>query len=196
MPKIYTKKGDKGRTELLGCSCTKDCVSLRVIGELDELNCVLGIAGAYLKEKKLSRLLDMLVSIQRDLFLAGAEVAALQSTVIPPTCVGGISLSSRPTPTKSGEWRDPLKFINSSKVVELEKQIDAWWGKLPELKRFVLPGGHLVAAHLHLARAVCRRVERELVALGRKKKVRPELYQYFNRLSDWLFTAARWVNEK
>src|SRR3989339_1487102 len=121
MPKIYTKKGDKGKTELLGCSCTKDCVSLRVIGELDELNCVLGIAGAYLKEKKLSRLLDMLVSIQRDLFLAGAEVAALQVGRNPTVIL-----------TRHRAGKDPLKFIDGSKVVALEKQIDTWWGELPE----------------------------------------------------------------
>ena len=65
---------------------------------------------------------------------------------------------------------------------------------MPELKNFILPGGNLSAAHLHHARTICRRVERELVSLGKEKKVRTELYQYLNRLSDYLFTAARFVN--
>jgi cob(I)alamin adenosyltransferase len=76
----------------------------------------------------------------------------------------------------------------------MEKMIDVWSRKLPELKNFILPGGSLANAHLHLARAVCRRAERALIILGKQKKVRPELYVYLNRLSDFLFVGARWVN--
>jgi cob(I)alamin adenosyltransferase len=182
MSKIYTKNGDAGNTVLAnGEKVTKDCVNLRVVGEIDELNCILGITISTVKEaKNLSRLLEMLVSIQRDLFLVGAEISSLQNQ--------SIHLSSR------AQSRDPLKLIDNTKVIELETQIDTWTAELPELKNFILPGGHPVATHLHLARAICRRTERELVSLGKTKSIRPELYKYFNRLSDWLFVGARWVN--
>jgi cob(I)alamin adenosyltransferase len=174
MPKIYTKKGDRGTTSLLtGEVVTKDCVSLQVAGELDELNCVIGIVIAQIKKNKIkdSRLLNMLVSIQRVLFKVGAEVSALQKK--------NVSADGRVSPKE---------------ITELESQIDEWWNILPPLKNFILPGGNLPAAHLQLARAVCRRAERELIALGKVAKVRLELYKYLNRLSDFLFVAARWVN--
>lgn len=192
MSKIYTKNGDTGNTILTsGEAATKDCVNLCVVGEIDELNCVLGITISTINEPgNLSRLLEMLVSIQRDLFLAGSEISVLQ-IVIPNGCEESLSshtLSSR------AQSRDPLKLINNTKIESLETQIDAWSSDLPELKNFILPGGHPTSAHLHLARAICRRLERELVSLGKTTTIRPELYKYFNRLSDWLFTATRYVN--
>ncbi len=182
MSKIYTKNGDTGNTILAsGEKVMKDCVNLRVVGEIDELNCVLGITISTIKEaKNLSRLLEMLVSIQRDLFLAGSEISVLQSVVSPPLRGGGRRRCS--------------VVIENKQIEALETQIDTWTAELPELKNFILPGGHPTSAHLHLARAICRRLERELVSLGKSKPIRPELYKYFNRLSDWLFVGARWVN--
>jgi cob(I)alamin adenosyltransferase len=189
MSKIYTKNGDTGNTILAsGEEVTKDCVSLRVVGEMDELNCILGITISTINEPgNLSRLLEMLVSIQRDLFLAGSEISALQ-TVIPTTKEESLSVVIQSVA------KDPSNYIESIKITALENYIDAMHAELPKLTNFIIPAGHPIAAHLHLARAVCRRLERELVSLGKIKSVRKELYQYFNRLSDWLFVVARWVN--
>lgn len=118
-------------------------------------------------------LIDFIKNIQRDLFKFGAELASLQA----------------PLPVQ-----EKIEKINNDRVGEMEKKIDEFWLELPELKNFILPGGSAAGAHLHLARAVCRRAERELVAFGKSAQIRPELYAYFNRLSDWLFASARWVN--
>ena len=224
--KIYTKTGDKGETSLLGGKRTsKSCLEIQVIGELDELNAALGVVVAQLSSPpfqgevglpatlSLARragvvaedgsrqanrrqtpstlplgkgemtLIEFLQNIQRDLFKIGAELASLQT-----------SLAVK------------ITKINSDSVDELEKTIDEFWSQLPDLQNFILPGGNLAAAHLHLARAVCRRAERALVAFGdqlQKSEVRslesdlrPELKMYLNRLSDFLFAAARWVNFK
>jgi cob(I)alamin adenosyltransferase len=169
MVKIYTKTGDAGETSLLGgARVSKDCVTLRVVGEVDELNSVLGQAVAHLYEEEPA---DFLQKIQCDLFKVGAELASLQMQVNSQT-------------VKVGE----------EEIQELEKTIDEYWEQLPELKNFILPGGNNAGATLHYARSLCRRTERELVALGKEQKIRPELYQYFNRLSDFLFAAARLVN--
>ena len=182
MSKIYTKKGDDGTTDLFGGGrVTKDCVNLRVVGEIDELNSVIGVAAEVLKKSgaKAMSVVDFLNIVQRDLFKAGAELATLQDDVL---------LSSRAKP------RDPLQYIEDANVVGLENNINKWNATLPELNNFIIPGGGNGAANLHHARAVCRRVERELVALGKDQKIRAEIYQYFNRLSDLLFVMARFVD--
>lgn len=177
MTKVYTKTGDKGETSLLGGrKVGKNSLEIQLIGEVDELNAALGVAIVFVREKELKLFLQ---NIQRDLFKIGAELASLQT----------------PLPNK----------INSDRVDKMEKMIDEFWSELPELKNFILPSGCAAGAHLHLARVICRRVERELVKFGRSQKskvkslkssVRPELYIYFNRLSDFLFASARWVNFK
>lgn len=169
MTKIYTKTGDTGETDLLGGErVTKDCITLQVVGEIDELNSKIGEAAAHLFGALPT---EMLNKIQHDLFKVGAEVASLQ--------------------TKVG---DNVIKIGEEEIKELEENIDNYWKDLPELKNFILPGGCLSGAHLHHARTICRRTERALVTLGKEKNIRPELYKYLNRLSDYLFTAARWVN--
>lgn len=169
MTKIYTKTGDTGETSLLGGErVTKDCITLQVVGEIDELNSKIGEAVAHLFGSSPT---ELLVKIQHDLFKVGAEVASLQ--------------------TKVGE---NLVRIGEEEIKELEGNIDSCSEDLPELKNFILPGGCLAGAHLHHARTICRRTERVLVTLGKEKNVRPELYKYLNRLSDYLFVAARWVN--
>lgn len=169
MIKIYTKTGDSGETSLLGGErVTKDCVTLQVVGEIDELNSKLGEVVAHLWEEEPAQFLK---KVQQDLFKAGAEIASLQT-----------------------EFNSKIVKIEQNEIEELENNIDAFAEQLPELVNFILPGGNLSAAHLHHARTICRRVERELVSLGKEKKLRAELYKYFNRLSDYFFTAARWIN--
>ena len=173
--KIYTKTGDSGETSLLGGERVfKDCITMKVVGELDELNAALGIVRSQGKINNLDREIESQIDkIQKNLFLFGAEVAAVQ-----------MSASSKYAGDK----------ISESDILELEKSIDEMTAKIPELKNFILPGGATVAAHLHLARTICRRAERELVAMGKIASVRGQLYQYLNRLSDWIFVSARWVN--
>jgi cob(I)alamin adenosyltransferase len=179
MQKIYTKTGDEGETSLLGGKrVSKSCVEMEVIGELDELNAALGIVlslrgPASGGDETIPQLVNFLQSIQRDLFKIGSEIASLQTPL-----------------------NENIEKIGENKIVELENKIDEFWSELPELKSFILPGGSAVGAHLHLARTVCRRAERRLVAFGKSTPVRPELYKYLNRLSDYLFVAARWVNYK
>lgn len=169
MTKIYTKTGDTGETDLLGGGrVTKDCITLQVVGEIDELNSKIGEAVAQLFDNPP---VEFLLKIQRDLFKVGAEVASLQTAL-----------------------NSTVEKIGEEEVGELEDNIDGLWKDLPELKSFILPGGSLSGAHLHYARAICRRAERALVSLGKEINVRPELYKYLNRLSDYFFAAARWVN--
>lgn len=195
MTKIYTKTGDKGETGLLGGRRVgKNCLEMQVIGEIDELNASLGLAIVSLRPSPIrggieggvsfttTELINFLQNIQRDLFKIGAELASLQTPLT-----------------------DKIEKINNDRVGEMEKMIDEFWGELPELKNFILPGGSAAGAQLHLARAVCRRAERCLVAFGQslksevrspKSSLRPELNMYLNRLSDFLFAVACWVNFK
>lgn len=169
--KIYTKTGDKGETGLLGGKrVSKGGLEMQIIGEVDELNAVLGVAILFITEEKLRLFIQ---NIQRDLFKVGAELAALQTTMM-----------------------ERLEKVDNIQVEEMEKLIDEFWAELPELKNFILPSGSAAGAHLHLARVICRRVERGLVAYGQTTALRPELYIYLNRLSDFLFASARWVNFK
>jgi cob(I)alamin adenosyltransferase len=133
---------------------------------------------------------QVLIKIQRDLFKVGAEIASLQIVIPAKAGIQG-EQAKRLDPRLHGDDR-----IGEKEIIELENNIDKMWGELPELKNFIIPGGSEASAHLHLARAICRRAERALVAFGKTVPLRPELYQYLNRLSDWLFTAARWVNFK
>jgi cob(I)alamin adenosyltransferase len=169
--KIYTKTGDTGETGLLGGKrVSKSGPEMQIIGEVDELNAALGVAILYITQEKLKLFIQ---NIQRDLFKVGAELAALQTTML-----------------------ERLEKVGNSRVEEMEKMIDEFWSELPELKNFILPSGCAAGAHLHLARVICRRAERELVLFGKTSVLRPELYIYFNRLSDFLFASARWVNFK
>ncbi len=171
MVKIYTKTGDTGETGLLGGNrVSKSSLEMQLIGEVDELNAALGVAVLFVEQEKLKVFIQ---NIQRDLFKVGAELAALQTTMM-----------------------ERLEKVGGSQVEAMEKMIDEFWGELPELKNFILPSGSAAGAHLHLARVICRRVERELVAFGQTIPLRPELYIYLNRLSDFLFASARWVNFK
>lgn len=167
--KIYTKKGDTGHTHLAdGTRVSKEHLRMQCIGDLDELNSLIGIIRSH---NSLSSMDEQLSSLQDALFCLGADLAA--------------------------EAASPVKkapLLQEGKVEELEKEIDVFAQHLQPLKRFILPGGHVVASYLHLARSITRRAERDLVALHHQHTLRPAILQFMNRLSDWFFMAARYMN--
>ena len=171
--KIYTKTGDGGETGLFGGGrIPKDSLRVAAYGEVDEVNAVLGLARALDPQEFADPLLQ---SIQRDLFTIGAELAA-------------------PDPDKVQKALSRRVAIAESDITALEDAIDSHESRLEPLKNFILPGGAPKAATLHLARTVCRRAERAVVALSRHEQVSPAVLRYLNRLSDLLFVLARAAN--
>ena len=170
--KIYTKKGDKGRTSLgSGVRVWKDSNRVESYGTIDELNALLGVIEAELnlsKKKYANYLREIIITIQNDLF-----------------CIG--SYLSNPA---NSEFISHL----SDNTSEFEKKIDEMTVKLPELSNFILPGGTIIGANLQLARAVSRRAERKIVTLIKKEKVNSDVVVYVNRLSDLFFTMSRFAN--
>jgi len=163
--KLYTKTGDDGTTGLLGGDRTpKVSARIQAIGEVDELNALIGVVRLYSNGDSLD---PLLARIQDWLFDIGAELAC------PP----------------GGKFQ--LSRIGSKHSGVLEQSIDGQTAQLPELKAFILPGGSALAAHLHLARSVCRRVERTVLALHEFEAVNETVRVFLNRLSDWLFVSAR-----
>lgn len=178
--KIYTRTGDAGDTGLTTGERRPKC-DLRVdaYGAVDEANSAVGVARIETaKTPDLVALDRMLEAIQNDLFDLGADLS---------TPEGG---------AKPLKW-EPLRIV-AAQVARLERDIDALNADLAPLRSFVLPAGAPAAAHLHLARAIARRAERQMVALARKEGeiVSPEAMKFVNRLSDFLFVAARWVNAR
>lgn len=163
--KVYTRTGDDGTTGLArGERVPKDSPRIAVFGALDEVNAALGVALAEGLEKEVTAVLE---SVQHVLFNIGGELA------VPDEAMG---------------------LVKPQEVETLEIAIDSLNDSLPPLKEFVLPRGSKGAALLHQARAVCRRAERELVTLSREEAVSPIHLKYLNRLSDYLFVAARVQN--
>lgn len=169
--RIYTRTGDAGETGLGdGSRVAKSSRRIEAIGDVDEANAVIGLA-------RLSAAPEMdgqLAAIQNDLFDLGADL-----------CM----------PQAAGETTPPLRIL-PVQVARLETQIDAMNAELEPLTSFILPGGSEVAARLHFARTVVRRAERHLTALAAESSVNPAAAQYLNRLSDYLFVAARFANNK
>jgi cob(I)alamin adenosyltransferase len=167
--KIYTKKGDKGQTGLFGGgTLPKDDLRIAAYGTVDELNAVVGLA---VSQGPQAEICARLIEVQKQLFTLGAELATLEPSA------------------------QMLKgYLQEGHVISLEEQIDWWEKELTPLKKFILPGGSMTAAYLHLARTVCRRAERSLVTLHQKQRLRPEVLKYTNRLSDWFFVLARYAN--
>ena len=169
--KIYTRTGDDGSTGLLGPGrVSKSSTRVEAYGSVDELNAVLGAVSNLDGERWLQ---PHLGAIQSQLFNVGAELA----TVAP-------------------ELRDRLERVGEGEIAELERWIDRLDQELPRLTNFILPGGTALASALHLARTVCRRAERRLVALGEGEAVASDLIRYLNRLGDLLFVLARWCNQR
>ena len=172
LSRIYTKSGDSGETGLGdGTRVPKDSPRVAAYGEVDELNAVLGLVGAYCPDCPESALLR---GIQNDLFDVGADLC------VPPTESEAPGKALRVTPAQAER---------------LEQAIDRLNEKLEPLKSFVLPGGIQASAWLHLARTVCRRAERAVVTLMRGETVNPQVLIYLNRLSDFLFVLARVAND-
>lgn len=166
--KIYTRTGDHGQTSLFGgARVAKNDARIEAYGTVDELSSHLGVARASGIPEEIDRVLDQ---VQRDLFDVGAHLA------------------SPGTSRFSG--------VEAPRIVELEAAIDAMERGLAPLKNFILPGGTLPAAHLHVARTVCRRAERLVVALNDETPATLSTIAYLNRLSDYLFVAARFANAR
>lgn len=174
--KIYTKTGDNGTTGLAaGPRRLKSDLRVEAYGTIDEANAVIGLARQHMGS--MDTLDSMLMRIQNDLFDLGADLST------PDT---GETLAY-----------EPLRII-AAQVTRLETEIDMLNADLEPLRSFVLPGGSGAAAALHMARTVTRRAERRMVELARMdgETVSPPALAYVNRLSDFLFVAARWTNDK
>lgn len=172
--KIYTKTGDRGETGLFGGPRVKKSdARVDAYGEVDELNATLGLVRAGVEDPELEA---HLARVQDELFCVGAELA---------------------TP-RTAKARSAIPTVEPRWTARLEAAIDAWEAELPPLRQFVLPGGTRTAATLHLARCTCRRAERRVVALAAADpdEVAAELLAYVNRLSDFLFVAARIANHR
>jgi len=168
--KIYTKTGDQGNTSLYdGSKVRKDHLLLECIGELDELNSELGCVLAHLDES-FGPIVSFVQRTQSSLFDLGALIA-------------------HPTPEKKTLTFDKTGTL----AVELETVIDEMTSQLPKLVNFILPGGNQTMAFIHKARTVCRRAERRMVSLKPDFDLDPACYIYMNRLSDFLFTLARYA---
>jgi cob(I)alamin adenosyltransferase len=172
--KIYTKTGDSGNTGLFGGGrVPKDDPRVEAYGDVDELNAVLGLARSA---ELMPRIDEVLVPIQRDLFSIGALLA---------------------TPDRDKMEQHLTKArISDERIAELEREIDACDKELEPLKAFILPGGTQKAAALHVARTVCRRAERRVIHLQREVEIPQIVVVYLNRLSDLLFTLARFANAR
>ena len=164
--RIYTKIGDTGQPSLYGGQrVAKDATQIQVVGEIDELNAYLGLAKSTSDNLQIN---EVLQRVQHELFNLGAELG---------------------TPN---DLHHKLNFqIAQQQVSQLEIDIDTLENELPPIRQFILPGGTFSSSVLHLARTVCRRCERRVVALSKDQPVSRETFQYLNRLSDLLFVLAR-----
>lgn len=165
--RIYTKTGDTGETSLFGGKrVSKNDLRIESYGTVDELNSYIGLVIDLTKNKKMRVFLK---SVQDRLFTIGAALAA--------------------DPRKPKLKKPDLLETD---VVALEHEIDRMNEQLSPLQFFILPGGHATVSHCHIARCVCRRAERLVVALSKKEKTDTRIIRYLNRLSDFLFVLARW----
>lgn len=166
--KIYTKTGDKGQTSLIGGTrLPKQHLRIEAYGTIDELNSHIGLLRDVIDEKSA---VELLLNIQDRLFTIGSHLAA--------------------DPVKN---KMPLPPIFEEDIITLENAIDKINDFVPEMKAFVLPGGHVHISYCHIARCVCRRAERAVLRLAENEKVDDTHSKYLNRLSDYLFMLSRWL---
>lgn len=171
--KIYTRRGDRGETDLFGDGrVAKDDLRVDAYGVVDELNALVGVC---IEASGHEDLREMLLTIQSRLFGLGGYLA---------------------TPDVKRRERSRVPEPTAADIEELERQIDSLEQEPPQLKRFVLPGGCAAAAAMHVARTVCRRAERRVVALNRESPLSEASLGYLNRLSDLLFVMARVENRR
>ena len=176
---IYTRTGDKGETGLFGgARVPKGHLRVTAYGEIDELNSALGLARALFREDPALASVDQgLARVQAECFIIGALLATPAD-----------NLAALTPPFDAG--------LPAAAPMRLETEIDGWDKNLKPLKTFILPGGGRAGASLHLARAISRRVERAAVNLSASEPVPDGVIMYLNRLSTWLFVAARFVNKE
>lgn len=168
--KVYTRGGDKGKTSLVGGQrVSKACIRLEAYGTIDELSAHLGLLAAELPEGHEQMMVER---IQNCLFNVCTNLATDQSQ----------------TPLY------PSAHLPEGEIALLEQEVDTIMHELPEAQGFILPGGTREAAQAHVCRTVCRRAERRIVALSEEADVSPEVQQYINRLSDYLFVLAKKLN--
>lgn len=169
--KLYTKTGDKGETSIIGGRVDKDSIRVETYGTVDELNSFIGKAITELDVRLFADVVADLQTIQHELFDCGGDLANVMKERVYKM------------------WEGPIEV--------LELRIDALSDEAPPLERFILPGGTPAAATLHIARTVTRRAERQMVTLMKTTEDVPTIIQvYLNRLSDYLFAAARVVNAR
>lgn len=168
--KIYTKTGDKGQTSLIGARVQKDDLRVEAYGTTDELNSFIGKAMTELEQEKFQDILTDLEAIQNELFDAGGDLSVVLDA--------------------------PNFKLSEAAIDQLELRIDELMAEAPPLERFILPGGSPAAATLHIARTVARRAERRTVTLMNEEEIPMTVVRYLNRLSDYLFVAARIVNAR
>lgn len=170
LTKIYTRQGDEGLTSLSGGQrVPKDSLRVVAYGTVDELNSSLGVA---LAAGLCDRLAQVLPGIQNELFHLGSDLSFLEED----------------------KAKYPVPQIEPRHVARLEALIDEMTAVVGPLQNFILPGGSVGAAHLHVARTICRRAEREAITLAREEAIGGEAIRYLNRLSDALFVMARYEN--
>jgi cob(I)alamin adenosyltransferase len=172
--KVYTRTGDDGTTALFGGDrVAKTHPRIAAYGTVDEANAALGLARSLLGDAPgADRADEILDRIQQELFVLGGDLASPHAT------------------------KYPVPRIAAEHVERLEHEIDELEADLPALKHFILPGGAPGGAALHVARTVARRAERHTVELGKQEEVNDHAARYLNRLSDFLFVLARWVNHR
>ena len=167
--KIYTKKGDKGLTSLIGGTrVPKYHIRIEAYGTVDELNSWLGLVG---DQDSMQSQTELVRNIQNCLFVLGSQLAS--------------------DPEKS---KMKLRQISEQDIQELENSIDEMEKTLAPLTNFVLPGGNQANSMAHIGRCVCRRAERAVVLLNEESPVEPVIIAYLNRLSDWFFVLSRWAS--
>lgn len=169
--KVYTKTGDSGQTSLFGGQrISKGHQRIEAYGIVDKLNAQLGVVRVHLEDADLD---DLVHRIQSELFTLGADLAT-------------------PNPVQSPH----LQRVSPPFIARLEGEIDGFEAELPRLQSFILPGGSVASAYLHVARTTCREAERATVRLAEADPVNELAVIYLNRLSDWLFVLARLVNHR
>lgn len=169
--KIYTKTGDDGTTGLFGGKrVLKNDELVDTYGEIDELNSLIGLSKVFVLSNDVRKDLER---VQNQLFNIGAYLA---------------------TPLENRDKLKGLENISDDDITHIERRIDYYDEKLPELRNFILPGGTRSAGFLHYARSVCRRCERKIVKFAVKEEANQIYIKYFNRLSDFLFVLARYEN--
>lgn len=170
MTRFYTRRGDKGISIMGNRRLSKDDLIFEVLGSLDELNSWLGVCQS--KSGKFREIEQILLEIQESIFLIQAEIG----------CLGMKQL--------------PRKVLEKDSVVKLEKVVENFGSKIPEITKFVISGGDELSASLDYARTLVRNAERKIVKYAKNNKTRPEIIEYINRLSSLLFALARYVNHK